>query len=97
MYFHVFPTVSLFFLIVINILSLKELYQSKKALASLEDEFVSLLSIKSKVKALEDRLFGLENVTIRSLDSQLTDTRINLDLLKKKIFSQKVINPQDGN
>lgn len=97
MYFHVFPTVSLFCLIVINFLSLKELYQSKKALASLEKEFCELLSIKSKVKALEDRLFGLENVTIRSLDSQLTDTRINLDLLKKKIFSQKVINPQDGN
>ncbi len=93
----IFHVVSLCLFGLLNFLAIKELYQSKKALASLEKEFCELLSIKSKVKALEDRLFGLENTTIRSLDSQLTDTRINLDLLKKKIFSQKVINPQDGN
>jgi biopolymer transport protein ExbB/TolQ len=92
----IFHVASLCFMVLLGILSLKELYQSKKALASLEEEFVKLLSIKKEIKSLEDRLFGFENTTIRSLDSQVTDIRIELDLLKKKIFSQKVINPQDG-
>jgi hypothetical protein len=93
MYFHV---VSLCFIGFCGLLSLKELYQSKKTLASLQEEFVKLLSIKKEIKSLEDRLFGFENTTIRSLDSQITDIRIELDLIKKKIFSQKVKNPQDG-
>lgn len=80
-----------------GLLSLKELYQSKKALASLEKEIDRLLSIKNRQKAIEDRLFGIENVTIRSIDSQLLDIKIELDLIKKKNISQKEITTHDSN
>lgn len=71
-----------------NLAVFYEIYQAKKIIARLLKEIDRFSYLENEIKKFEDRMFGLENVTIRSLDSSLTDTRIDVQLLKEKIFSK---------
>lgn len=71
-----------------NLVVFYEIYQAKKIIARLLKEIDRFSSLENEIKKFEDRMFGLENVTIRSLDSSLTDARIDVQLLKEKIFSK---------
>ena len=71
-----------------NLVVFYEIYTAKKIIARLLKEIDRFSYLENEIKKFEDRMFGLENVTIRSLDSSLTDTRIDVQLLKEKIFSK---------
>lgn len=71
-----------------NVVIFYEIYQAKKIVSKLLKEIDRFSYLENEIKKFEDRMFGLENVTIRSLDSSLTDTRIDVQLLKEKIFSK---------
>ena len=71
-----------------NLAVFYEIYQAKKIVSKLLKEIDRFSYLENEIKKFEDRMFGLENVTIRSLDSSLTDTRIDVQLLKEKIFSK---------
>ena len=71
-----------------NLAVFYEIYTAKKIIARLLKEIDRFSYLENEIKKFEDRMFGLENVTIRSLDSSLTDTRIDVQLLKEKIFSK---------
>ena len=71
-----------------NLVVFYEIYTAKKIIARLLKEIDRFSYLENEIKKFEDRMFGLENVTIRSLDSSLTDVRIDVQLLKEKIFSK---------
>lgn len=71
-----------------NLVVFYEIYQAKKIVSKLLKEIDRFSYLENEIKKFEDRMFGLENVTIRSLDSSLTDTRIDVQLIKEKIFSK---------
>lgn len=72
-----------------NLVVFYEIYQAKKIIARLLKEIDRFSYLEKEIKSLEDRMFGLENVTIRSLDSAITHTRMDVQLIKEKIFLKK--------
>lgn len=74
---------------VMNLAVFYEIYQAKKIVSNLLKEIDRFSHLEKEIKSFEDRMYGFENVTIRSLDSALTDARMDIQLLKEKIFLKK--------
>lgn len=72
-----------------NLVVFYEIYQAKKIIARLLKEIDRFSYLEKEIKSFEDRMYGFENVTIRSLDSSLMDARMDIQLLKEKIFLKK--------
>ena len=72
-------------LIFLNSWACYEIYKAKKILAALEEEIKSTKKLFHEIDKLNDRFYGLDNVTIRAIDSRITDIRMDIEVMKKKI------------